>query len=112
MVTNEMNDQPQILISNLAQKKQIHFLKVKLVGTRSNRDGLGAKVRVSVGGKVLTQLNDGKSGYLSQSSLPLYFGLGDAKTAESVEVVWPGGSTQKVTTGIPANGMIVVQEGK
>ena len=105
-----MNDQPQILISNLSQKKAIHFLKVKLVGSRSNRDGLGAKVQVHAGGKTLTQFNDGKSGYLSQSSMPLYFGLGEAKSAESVEVVWPSGVKQKVTEGIVVNGVVVVRE--
>jgi hypothetical protein len=110
IVTNEMNDQPQILISNLSQKKAIHFLKVKLVGSRSNRDGLGAKVQVHAGGKTLTQFNDGKSGYLSQSSMPLYFGLAEAKSAESVEVVWPSGVKQKVTEGIAVNGLMVVKE--
>jgi hypothetical protein len=46
IVTNELNDRPQILLSNLTEKKQIHFLKINLVGTRSNRDGLGANVRL------------------------------------------------------------------
>jgi hypothetical protein len=41
-VTNDLNDRPQILLSNLTEKRQIHFLKIKLVGTKSNRDGLGA----------------------------------------------------------------------
>ena len=74
IVTNEINDRPQIFISDLAQRKKIHFLKVKLVGTRSNRDGLGAIVSLTAGGRQ-TQQHDGKSGYLSLSSFPLYFGL-------------------------------------
>ena len=77
IVTNDFNSAPQVLVSDLAQRRQIHWLKVALVGTVSNRNGLGATVRVSAGGRVLTQWNDGKSGYLSQSVLPLYFGLGD-----------------------------------
>ncbi len=91
IVTNEFNDRPQVLLSNLSEKKSIHFLKVKLVGTVSNRDGLGAQVQVRAGGRVWTQFHDGKSGYLSQSSLPLYFGLGDASQIESVTVHWPSG---------------------
>jgi hypothetical protein len=91
IVTNDFNDRPQILISNLTEKKVVHFLKVKLVGTKSNRDGLGATVKVYTVGHTLTQFADGKSGYLSQSSLPLYFGLGDAKNIDAVEIRWPSG---------------------
>jgi enediyne biosynthesis protein E4 len=91
VVTNEFNAPPQILISDLAQKKKIHWLKVVLSGTASNRDGLGAVVRVSAGGRTQMHVHDGKSGYLSQSALPLYFGLGDAATVERVEVRWASG---------------------
>ena len=101
-----------ILISDLAQKKpSLHYLKVKLRGTVSNRDGLGAQVAVKAGGQTLTQWNDGKSGYLSQSSMPLYFGLGDAAKVDSVEVTWPTGKKQTVA-GPKANGVIeIVEEG-
>ncbi|MCI0538809.1 MAG: CRTAC1 family protein, partial [Verrucomicrobiales bacterium] len=94
IVTNELYDGPQVLVSNLSEKKPIHFLKVKLIGAKSNRDGLGATVTVRVGGKPLTQFNDGKSGYLAQSSSPLYFGLGDATRVDMVEVLWPSGKRQ------------------
>ena len=98
IVTNDFNSEPQVLVSNLAaQRRTIHWLKVALVGTVSNRNGLGATVRVSAGGRVLTQWNDGKSGYLSQSVLPLYFGLGDATKVDRVEVDWPSGRKQVVT---------------
>src|SRR5215207_3295798 len=79
IVTNEQNDRPQVLISDLAQHRPPRFLKVQLVGSRSNRDGLGALVKIFVGKRILTQFTDGKSGYLAQSSMPLYFGLGDGK---------------------------------
>src|SRR4029077_15398070 len=69
IVTNEINDRPQIFISDLAEKKKIEFLKVKLVGTKSNRDGLGSIVSLTAGGLRQTQLHDGKSGYLALSSL-------------------------------------------
>lgn len=110
IVTNEMNDRPMVLASDLSARRRIHFLKVKLTGTRSNRDGLGAIVRVRAGAQTLTRFHDGKSGYLSQSSGPLYFGLGDATRAESVEVTWPAGAKQLLTNGIPVNGLLACVE--
>src|SRR5881227_2463038 len=70
IVTNEWNDHPQVLISNLSGHKQIHYLKIRLIGTVSNRDGLGATAKVRSGAKTYTRYHDGKSGYLSQSSMP------------------------------------------
>jgi hypothetical protein len=110
IVTNDFNSAPQMLISNLAQLKQIHWLQVALIGTVSNRNGLGASVRVSAGGRVLRQWNDGKSGYLSQSVLPLYFGLDDATAIDRVEVDWPSGRKQVVTTGLRLNATLRVTE--
>jgi hypothetical protein len=110
IVVNEFNGPPQVLISNLAQKRKIHFLEVKLIGTKSNRDGLGATVQVQAGGKTYSQFHDGKSGYLSQSLIPLYFGLGEATSVERVEVRWPSGTRQVLTRGIPMNGLLTLSE--
>jgi hypothetical protein len=110
IVTNDFNSAPQVLVSDLAQRRPIHWVKVALVGTVSNRNGLGATVRVVAGGRVITQWNDGKSGYLSQSVLPLYFGLGDLTKIDRVEVDWPSGRKQVVTTGLQANSTIRVTE--
>jgi enediyne biosynthesis protein E4 len=112
IVTNEFNAAPQVLISDLAQKKKIHYLKVRLVGTASNRDGLGATVRVRAGGRLFTKWNDGKSGYLSQSAIPLYFGLGDAAVIEGVEVDWPSGRKQVVSGGWQMNSTLRITEPK
>jgi enediyne biosynthesis protein E4 len=103
IVTNDLNSPPMVLVSDLAQRRPVRWLKVTLAGTTSNRDGLGALVRVSAGGHVYTKAHDGASGYLSHSILPLYFGLGDAKTIERVEVDWPSGRHQVVTAGLHAN---------
>ncbi|MFL6264410.1 MAG: CRTAC1 family protein [Thermoanaerobaculia bacterium] len=112
IVTNDFNSVPMVLVSDLAQKKPgFRYLKVKLRGTTSNRDGLGAKVQVKAGGQTLTQWNDGKSGYLSQSSMPLYFGLGDAQKVDSVEVTWSSGKRQTVA-GPKVNGQVEVVEEK
>jgi hypothetical protein len=110
LVTNDFNDHPRVLISNLSEKKQIHYLKVKLVGTTSNRDGLGALVKVHCGSKTYTRYNDGKSGYLSQSSMPLYFGLGEATKIDLIEVAWPSGRKQTLSEGIPTNKLLTITE--
>jgi hypothetical protein len=97
IVTNEFNGEPQVLVSNLAQADSGHrYVTVRLVGTRSNRAGLGAKVTVVTDSATHTQVLDGKSGYLSQSSLPLYFGLGDASSIREIRVRWPSGTEQTV----------------
>ena len=101
-----------MLISNLAQRHPVHFLQVKLVGTKSNRDGLGARVRVLASGHEYVRSCDGKSGYLSQSSMPLYFGLDAVSRAERIEIQWPSGMRQTITENIPFNGLLVVTEGR
>lgn len=112
IITSEFNDIPQVLISNLAEKRKINFVQMKLVGTGSNRDGLGATVRVKSGGRTLTQFNDGKSGYLSHSVMPLYFGLGEATKVDSIEVTWPSGAKQTVSSDIALNKQIEITEPK
>lgn len=112
IVTNEFNSVPQVLVSDLAQRRTISYLKVKLVGTKSNRDGLGAQVAVSAGDLKMTKWHDGKSGYLSQSVLPLYFGLGNAKKIDRVEVDWPSGRKQVVTQGLQTNQTLLITEPK
>ena len=112
IVTNEFNSAPQIFVSDLPQKRPINWLKVALTGTVSNRNGLGATVRVLAGGRVFTQWNDGKSGYLSQSVLPLYFGLGELTKIDRVEVDWPSGRKQVVTAGLSTNSTLRVTEAR
>ncbi len=112
IVTNEFNSAPQVLVSNLSDRHAIHWLKVKLVGTASNRDGLGATVHVTAGGRTVTRYNDGKSGYLSQSSLPLYFGLGEAQKVDRVDVDWPSGRKQTLTQNLRENDVLQITETK
>ena len=110
IVTNEFNDVPQVLVSNLAASRKIRYLVVRLIGTRSNRDGLGALVSVRAGEDNYLRSHDGKSGYLSQSSLPLYFGLGEHDSVDSVEVLWPSGRTQTLSEGITLNSVLEIVE--
>ena len=110
LVTNEFGAPPMVLLSDLAERRTLHFLKVRLIGTASNRDGVGARVTVRAGGRTLTRVHDGKSGYLSQSSLPLYFGLDEATRVDAVEVRWPSGRTQTVSESIAMNRMLEITE--
>jgi enediyne biosynthesis protein E4 len=88
-----------------------HSLRVKLIGAQSNRDGIGAVVRVASGKDQQWQMLHSGSSYLSQSELVLTFGLGNATKAGSVEVQWPSGKIDKLSD-IPAGQTITVQEGK
>jgi len=110
VVTGEFNSEPQILTSDLAEQTGLHYLEVDLEGRSSNRDGLGAVVTVVAGGLEQTKVYDGQSGYLSQSSRPLYFGLGEAKKVNRVEVLWPSAVEQTLSEGIEINGRLVVVE--
>jgi hypothetical protein len=115
LVTNEWSDRPQVLISNLAEKKSIRFLNVKLVGRPtgqggSNRDALGALVKVHCGSTVYTRYHDGKSGYLSQSAMPLYFGLGEATRVDRIEISWPSGKQQIVREPQRLNTLLTIAE--
>ena len=111
IVTNEFNAQPMVLLSDLsARKPLLRYLKIELVGTRSNRSGLGAKVSIRTGARTYVQVRNGKSGYLSQSLFPLYFGLGEAETVDQIEIQWPSGRKQVVSGPIATNGLIEVTE--
>lgn len=99
---------PPLLLRN-DQRLGHHWLRMKLVGTRSNRDAIGAWVKVHVAGRTLAQQVMPTKGYLSQSELPLTFGLGKATRVDGVEVIWPGGATQKVSQ-VKIDAMNLVQQ--
>lgn len=111
IVTNEFNARPMVLLSDLAAPNTIRFLKVRLSGVRSNRQGVGALVTLLLrDGARRVKAMDGKSGYLSQSDLPLYFGLGKADVIASIEVRWPGGGVQQVKGPFAANQLLEIVE--
>jgi hypothetical protein len=110
IVTNELNAEPMVLVSDLAQKGKVHWLGVRLVGKSTNRNGLGAKVTVQGGGQTMTKRMDGASGYLSHSIMPLYFGLGTAEKADSIEVLWPSGRKQTVKGPVAGGKVLEIVE--
>ncbi|HJS58022.1 MAG TPA: CRTAC1 family protein [Vicinamibacteria bacterium] len=88
------------------------YLRVRTVGVRSNRDGIGARITVTAaGGAKSWALVKTGSSYCSQSELPLTFGLGAATRAARVEVAWPSGQLD-VLTDVAADRAITVEEGK
>ena len=87
---------PPLLLRN-DQNLRHHWLRLKLIGTKSNRDAIGAWIKVRVRGKVLSRQVMPTRSYLSQSELPVTLGLGEADKVDSVEISWPSGATQKLS---------------
>ena len=110
-MTNEFNGVPQVLLSDLSQRSAgLRYVEVALVGKSSNRDGLGAVVVVEAGDQVYTQVQDGQSGYLSQSAYGLYFGLGKAGMVDRLTVRWPSGQVQTLDGPIQTNQRLTLEE--
>jgi hypothetical protein len=107
------NNGPARLLRN-DNGNQNDLLRVKAVGVKSNRDGIGAKVTLksSKGAKIFSMVKTGSS-YCSQSELPLTFGLGKPEEAGalSLEIVWPSGQKESLKDVKP-NQSITIQEGK
>jgi cytochrome oxidase Cu insertion factor (SCO1/SenC/PrrC family) len=110
IVTNDFGGTPMVLRSNLSEQPSLNYLKIELIGSESNRDGLGATVLVHAGEQQMLSVHDGKSGYLAQSRLPLYFGLGSADLIDKIEINWPSGARQTVSGPIPSNQLLTIRE--
>ena len=100
---------PPLLLRN-DQKLNHHWLRLKLVGIKSNRDAIGALVQVRVNGKILSRQVMPTRSYLSQSELPVTIGLGDAAKPDAVEIIWPSGVRQKVENISPNQTTIVTEK--
>jgi len=87
-----------------------HSLRIKLTGTKSNRDGIGAVVRVTAGTDSQWQMLRSGSSYLSSSELVLTFGLGSHTHADMIEIHWPSGRDDKLAN-VPADQIVNVKEG-
>jgi hypothetical protein len=88
-----------------------HSLRMKLVGTKSNRDGIGAVVRVTSGSEKQSKMLRSGSSYLSQSELMLTFGLGAQTKADTIEIQWPSGQVDKLSN-LDAGQTVTLKEGK
>jgi len=107
VLINNQNEPPSLL--KQASRPPNHWVLVKLTGSRSNRSALGAKVKLTAGGRA--QFDEVRSGgsYLSQSDLRLHFGLGQAPRVDRIEIEWPSGARQ-VLRDVPADRIIPIEE--
>ena len=93
LVVSNFNDRPYLYMNRFEPRP---WLGLRLTGTKSNRDAIGAMVRVFVGDRVLLRQVDAAGGYLAQSSRTLHFGLGRATAVDRVEIRWPSGIVQTI----------------
>lgn len=107
-IVNNISDRPMLLV-NIAQN-QNHWLGIRLVGTKSNRDAIGARVTVYAGThRWIGEVRSGSS-YDSSNDLRLHFGLGQDAQVKRIEVRWPNGS-EEVFDGTQANRFVLLREG-
>ncbi len=107
------NSGPVYLFRNEAQGTSAanRSLRIKLTGTKSNRDGIGATVKLTSGGETQTQMLRSGSSYLSASELVLTFGLAQREKADGIEIRWPSGQVDRLTD-VAAGETVSVTEGK
>ena len=87
-----------------------HFLNLRLVGTKSNRDAMGARIQIVGGGISQIREIEGGGSYLSQSDLRANFGLGKAARADTIEIRWPSGLKQSFRN-VEADKFYLIEEG-
>jgi len=103
------NGGPAALFRNAGTKN--HSLRIKLTGTKSNRDGIGAVVRVTAGNDTQSQMLRSGSSYLSSSELIVSFGLASHTQADAVEIRWPSGQSDHLKN-VAADQIVTVKEGR
>ena len=103
------HDGPGVLLRNEGGDRK-RWLNVTLEGRQSNRSAIGARVRVVAGTSVQIRQVGTQSSYCSQNSLTAHFGLGEAATVDTLDVIWPSGHRQTLL-GVPTNQAIHVVEG-
>jgi hypothetical protein len=102
-----MNEPPSLLRNDTSGAG--HWLKVKLLGVKSNRSAIGARVIASYGAQKQAQAVTAQSSYLSVNDRRLHFGLGACLSAD-VEVFWPNGTRESVTS-VAADRLVTIREG-
>ena len=87
-----------------------HWVEVLLIGTKSNRDGIGSVLKLTAGGSVHVDQAKGGTSYMSASDPRIHFGLGKNSKIESLVITWPSGQVDKLTN-VPVDSIIAVKEG-
>ena len=108
-----------ILVNNCGQAPQLlrndggnanHWLEILLIGTKSNRDGVGARIKVSAGDLVLYDQRKGGMSYQSAQDPRVHFGLGQHSTVDFIEILWPSGMSTKMGN-LKADQILTIKEG-
>src|SRR5712692_7231023 len=107
-VISNMNDRSSLLVNQIRTPN--HWITIHTVGTKSNRDGIGARIRVKTASRILVDEVRSGSSYNSNSDMRVHFGLGPATKIEWVEVRWPSGITERFT-GFAVDTIHTVKEG-
>jgi enediyne biosynthesis protein E4 len=108
IVTNNRGDYPSLLRNDGGNAN--HWLTVQLIGTKSNRDGIGASLKLSSQGFVHIEQAKGGMSYMSASDPRIHFGLGKRTTIDSLEITWPSGQVDRLTN-LSIDQIIAVKEG-
>ena len=108
IVTNNRGDYPELLRNDGGNAN--HWLEVLLIGTRSNRDGIGAVLKLTSEGSVHVEQAKSGMSYMSASDPRIQFGLGKRTKIESLEITWPSGQVDRLTN-VPVDRIIAVKEG-
>jgi enediyne biosynthesis protein E4 len=103
-----VNDRPDLF--RLADSSGHHWITLTLVGTASNRNAIGARVRAIAGGVSQWQEVRGGGSYLSQNDFRVHFGVGDARRIDRIDIRWPNGLEER-WEGLPVDGFRVLKEG-
>lgn len=109
LLIGNVGQTPELLRNDGGNKR--NSLLIRTAGTKSNRDGIGARLKLTVGGKVLLREVKAGSSYLSQSDLRVHFGMGQAARADRLEIRWPSGATEALQD-IDANQILTITEGR
>jgi len=102
-------DQPLLLYHNVTAAVG-NWIELKLIGVKSNRDAIGARIKVEAGGLVQIREIDGGNGYAGQSSRRAHFGLGKASKIDHMEIRWPSGRVDVLK--VPINSISYIKEGQ
>ncbi|MDE0424189.1 MAG: CRTAC1 family protein [Candidatus Poribacteria bacterium] len=107
VLISNANDTPQLLRND--SENHGNWILIHTIGTRSNRAGIGARVKIQTGDSIQIDEVRGGSGYLSQNDLRLHFGIGTHKRIDSIEVSWPSGVVDTIRDVVP-NQILTITE--
>jgi hypothetical protein len=107
-VISNMNAPPSLLVNRVRSPN--HWIGLKTLGTKSNRDGIGARITVKVGSRTLVDEVRSGSSYDSNNDMRIHFGLGAATKVDWIQIRWPSGLTERFEN-IPVDAIHTVKEG-